>query len=186
MAEAGWFKSRTWSHVVLDEGHRIKGSATLIATALQGIGADHRLILTGTPVQNNLSELWSLLRWLFPNVFTPPTQKAFQAASVVASAISVWLWLPIPCIGRFDLARGSYNQDFLKAAMKLLDLVMLRRTKESVHKSITIPPREEITRASHFSLAGELNLKDLPRSRSLRTSIALSTFLDEALAAQAG
>jgi SWI/SNF-related matrix-associated actin-dependent regulator of chromatin subfamily A member 5 len=50
-------------YVVLDEGHKIKNSESLSSSALYGIGAAHRLILTGTPVQNNLSELWSLMHW---------------------------------------------------------------------------------------------------------------------------
>ena len=63
-AEQTWFKRAfVWKYVVLDEGHKIKNDLSQISTALQGLGAEYRLILTGTPLQNNLVELWALLHW---------------------------------------------------------------------------------------------------------------------------
>jgi SWI/SNF-related matrix-associated actin-dependent regulator of chromatin subfamily A member 5 len=63
-AEQQWFKRAfVWKYVILDEGHKIKNEMSLISTALQGLGAEYRLILTGTPLQNNLTELWALLHW---------------------------------------------------------------------------------------------------------------------------
>ncbi|KAJ8906383.1 hypothetical protein NDN08_002876 [Rhodosorus marinus] len=49
-----------WDYIILDEGHCIKGHTTEIAKAVRQIPAAHRLLLTGTPLQNNLRELWSL------------------------------------------------------------------------------------------------------------------------------
>ena len=63
-AEQSWFKRAfIWKYVVLDEGHKIKNDLSQISQALQGLGAEYRLILTGTPLQNNLVELWALLHW---------------------------------------------------------------------------------------------------------------------------
>ena len=63
-AENSWFKRAfIWKYVVLDEGHKIKNDLSQISMALQGLGAEFRLILTGTPLQNNLVELWALLHW---------------------------------------------------------------------------------------------------------------------------
>ncbi|THH16507.1 hypothetical protein EW146_g4141 [Bondarzewia mesenterica] len=62
--EHTWFKSRRWTYCVLDEGHKIKNADAMISQHVQGIGSLYRLILTGTPVQNNLSELWGLLHCL--------------------------------------------------------------------------------------------------------------------------
>lgn len=68
-AEQSWFKKAfVWRYAVLDEGHTVKNNASLISKSLQGLQAEYRLILTGTPLQNNLSELWSLLHWLYPEV----------------------------------------------------------------------------------------------------------------------
>jgi SWI/SNF-related matrix-associated actin-dependent regulator of chromatin subfamily A member 5 len=56
-AEQVFFKNkRTWGLCVLDEGHRIKNSGSNIAAAVQGVRARMRIILSGTPLQNNLVE----------------------------------------------------------------------------------------------------------------------------------
>jgi len=123
-AEEGWFKHRVWGYVILDEGHRIKNHDTLLSHSLQTLRPIHRLILTGTPVQNNLIELWSLLHWLLPDVFPEPTRERFKTA--------------------FDLTAGSYDAQMLKSSHALLKLLMLRRTKENVQTQLSVPPREEI------------------------------------------
>ena len=139
VAEDTWFKSRRWTYCVLDEGHRIKNSETLLARKVQGIGSLFRLstchldrlskkqcscsaVLTGTPVQNNLVELWGILHWLYPTVFTDPSEQIFKDS--------------------FSLSAGTYNLPFLNAAKKLLSTIMIRRTKTAVETSV--PPREEL------------------------------------------
>ena len=63
-SEQAWFKRAfVWKYAILDEGHKIKNGLSLISTALQGLSAEYRLILTGTPLQNNMTELWALLHW---------------------------------------------------------------------------------------------------------------------------
>lgn len=59
-----------WCHIVVDEGHRMKNSKSKFAQIL-GLqyNSQHRLLLTGTPLQNNLAELWSLLNFLLPKIF---------------------------------------------------------------------------------------------------------------------
>ncbi|KAJ8075575.1 hypothetical protein PM082_021205 [Marasmius tenuissimus] len=121
--EDTWFKSRRWTYCVLDEGHKIKNSETNISSKLQGLGALYRLILTGTPVQNNLFELWSLFHFLYPSVFTPATEQLFRNS--------------------FDISKGSYSLSFVNAAQKFLSTIMLRRTKASIN--LDIPPRNEHT-----------------------------------------
>ena len=56
-----------WSSVILDEAQNIKNSATKQAQAARALHADHRIALTGTPVENRLSELWSIFHFLNPN-----------------------------------------------------------------------------------------------------------------------
>lgn len=46
----------------------------------------------------------------------------------------------------FNLAAGLYDQDFLKKSQTLLELIMLRRTKDGVRSELSVPPREEMTR----------------------------------------
>ena len=55
-----------WNYVVLDEGHLIKNPKAKISQAVKRLPSNHRLILTGTPIQNNVLELWSLFDFLMP------------------------------------------------------------------------------------------------------------------------
>ncbi|CAI5958436.1 unnamed protein product [Closterium sp. NIES-65] len=67
----------TWRYCVLDEGHLIKGAKTRLSQAVRRIKAEHRLLLTGTPIQNNVLELWALFDFLMPGFLG--TEKQFQA-----------------------------------------------------------------------------------------------------------
>ncbi|KAL4398867.1 TATA-binding protein-associated factor Mot1 [Malassezia pachydermatis] len=57
---------RTWFYCILDEGHVICSAKTKTTRAVKQIRAQHRLILSGTPIQNNVLELWSLFDFLMP------------------------------------------------------------------------------------------------------------------------
>ncbi|KAK3159851.1 hypothetical protein QOZ80_1BG0051830 [Eleusine coracana subsp. coracana] len=67
----------SWNYCVLDEGHIIKNSRSKITSAVKQLKAQHRLILSGTPIQNNVLELWSLFDFLMPGFLG--TEKQFQA-----------------------------------------------------------------------------------------------------------
>ncbi|VDB91569.1 unnamed protein product [Peniophora sp. CBMAI 1063] len=126
-ADHQWFKRQRWNIFVLDEGHRIRHSNTEINHTIQGQGSLYRLILTGTPVHNDLKELWSLFRFLYPSIFTAASQRNFEDS--------------------FDLSRGLYEAAFTSACRRLLDRVMLRRThaEPDIAKENAVPEREEIT-----------------------------------------
>ncbi len=55
-----------WLYCILDEGHVIKNAKTKLTKAVKSVRAQHRLILSGTPIQNNVLELWSLFDFLMP------------------------------------------------------------------------------------------------------------------------
>jgi TATA-binding protein-associated factor len=61
-----FFKTIEWNYCVLDEGHIIKNGKTKLSKAVRLLTARHRLILSGTPIQNNVTELWSLFDFLMP------------------------------------------------------------------------------------------------------------------------
>ncbi|KAJ7579140.1 P-loop containing nucleoside triphosphate hydrolase protein, partial [Mycena floridula] len=129
VGDDGWFKSRPWTICVLDEGHKIRNAGNNVSHKLQGIGSLYRIrkslspFLTGTPVQNNLLELWGLLHWLYPTCFTEITERIFRNS--------------------FDIAKGAYALPFINAASSLLSAIMIRRTKDVVEGDV--PPREELT-----------------------------------------
>uniref|UniRef100_A0A915A2J2 Helicase ATP-binding domain-containing protein n=2 Tax=Parascaris univalens TaxID=6257 RepID=A0A915A2J2_PARUN len=60
-----------WEYIIIDEGHRIRNHDCKLTRTLNGFfNARHRLLLTGTPVQNKLPELWALLNFLLPSIFS--------------------------------------------------------------------------------------------------------------------
>lgn len=71
-----YFEPLRWNYLVLDEGHVIKNSKTKVARAVRSISSDHRLILTGTPIQNSVLELWSMFDFLMPGFLG--TEKSFK------------------------------------------------------------------------------------------------------------
>ena len=59
-----------WSYLIIDEAHRIKNEQSALSIVVRQLSTKYRLLVTGTPLQNNLHELWALLNFLMPNVFS--------------------------------------------------------------------------------------------------------------------
>ncbi|KAG7175040.1 TATA-binding protein-associated factor 172-like [Homarus americanus] len=72
-----FFSQIRWNYVILDEGHIIKNGKTKSCKAIKQLIAHHRLILSGTPIQNNVLELWSLFDFLMPGFLG--TERQFMA-----------------------------------------------------------------------------------------------------------
>ncbi|QIW99314.1 hypothetical protein AMS68_004832 [Peltaster fructicola] len=125
VAEKSWLQRIfVWRYVVLDEGHTIKNSKSIIAAAVHSISSEYRLLLTGTPIQNDLAEMWSLLHWLLPDVFTNTTVSLFKNA--------------------FDIGAGIASPSFMVHAGQLLEVLSLRRMKSSPRIDLQLPPKEEV------------------------------------------
>ncbi len=73
---AAWFRATAWNAVVLDEGQFIKNPSSQMAAAARALPARHRLVLTGTPVENRLTDLWSLFAFAQPGLLG--AQAAFR------------------------------------------------------------------------------------------------------------
>ncbi|KAI9803647.1 MAG: TATA-binding protein-associated factor mot1 [Piccolia ochrophora] len=81
--------SMNWNYCVLDEGHLIKNPRAKVTIAVKRLLSNHRLILSGTPIQNNVLELWSLFDFLMPGFLG--TEKVFLdrfAKPIAASRFS--------------------------------------------------------------------------------------------------
>ncbi|MEW5298327.1 MAG: hypothetical protein WDW36_001466 [Sanguina aurantia] len=111
--------SIVWRYVVLDEAHKVKNEESLISQAMRKISRQHTLMLTGTPVQNNLHELFALLNFMYPDVFTDGAM--FDNA--------------------FDLKACRVDDGKLEAAHFLLRPFLLRRIKDEV--DVRLPPKVE-------------------------------------------
>ncbi|CAA3021981.1 ATP-dependent DNA helicase DDM1 isoform X1 [Olea europaea subsp. europaea] len=65
-----YLRHYNWKYVVVDEGHRLKNSKCKLVKELKQLPIENKLLLTGTPLQNNLAELWSLLNFILPDIFS--------------------------------------------------------------------------------------------------------------------
>lgn len=112
-----------WEYVILDEGHKIRNPDSEITLACKRFETPHRLILSGSPIQNNLTELWSLFDFVFPGKLG--TLPVFQAE--FAAPISV---------GGFVNVSKVEAETAYRCSVVLRDLIspyLLRRLKRDVH-----------------------------------------------------
>ncbi|KAK9827652.1 hypothetical protein WJX81_004004 [Elliptochloris bilobata] len=112
-----------WTHIIIDEGHRLKNAGCKLNMELRRYKAKHRLLLTGTPLQNNLTELWSLLNFIMPELFgsSDDFQQWFACTPSLAGSGS-------------DAALLSEEETLLitNRLHQVLRPFILRRLKESV------------------------------------------------------
>lgn len=124
-----FFSSIHWNYCVLDEGHIIKNGKTKSSKAIKTLKANHRLILSGTPIQNNVLELWSLFDFLMPGFLG--TEKQFM------------MRYSRPILASRDPKSSSKEQEAGVLAMEALHRqvlpFLLRRVKEDVLTDL--PPK---------------------------------------------
>jgi hypothetical protein len=115
------FRSRSRSYLIIDEAHRLKNEASQFANTVRQMNTRNRLLLTGTPLQNNLHELWALLNFILPDIFSSADQ------------FDEW----------FDLGSNDDDakKDMISTLHKVLRPFMLRRLKVDVAKGL--PPKSE-------------------------------------------
>ncbi|XP_048839487.1 probable global transcription activator SNF2L1 [Brienomyrus brachyistius] len=114
------FKKFNWRYLVIDEAHRIKNEKSKLSEIVREFKTTNRLLLTGTPLQNNLHELWSLLNFLLPDVFNS------------ANDFDSW----------FDTNNCLGDQKLVERLHAVLRPFLLRRIKAEVEKSL--PPKKEV------------------------------------------
>ena len=119
----------SWQYVVMDEAHRIKDRASKLAEAMDKLESESRLLLTGTPLQNDLQELWSLLNYLLPQVFDSSSKKAFRE----------WFDEHLSNQQEFDEEKLAKRAVVIQRLHQALEPFMLRRRVEDVEQ--TLPPR---------------------------------------------
>merc|ERR1719290_916358 len=120
LREKSVFKKFNWKYMVIDEAHRIKNEESKLSLAIREIKTNNRLLLTGTPLQNNLHELWALLNFLLPDVFS--SSEDFDEWFNTNS-----------CLGDDNLVKRLHG---------VLKPFLLRRLKADVEKSLL--PKKEI------------------------------------------
>ncbi|XP_057198080.1 lymphoid-specific helicase [Triplophysa rosa] len=119
-----------WNYLIVDEGHRIKNLNCRLVQELKMLPTDNKLLLTGTPLQNNLSELWSLLNFLLPDVFDD--LKSFESWFDVSTITS----------DAENIVATEREQNVLHMLHQILTPFLLRRLKSDV--TLEVPPKKEI------------------------------------------
>jgi SWI/SNF-related matrix-associated actin-dependent regulator of chromatin subfamily A member 5 len=115
-----FFQGRlVWQYLIVDEAHRLKNDRSILFGALSLLTCFNCIFLTGTPIQNNLHELWAMLNFLFPTLFT--SSESFDRF--------------------FDASGKPLNGSSILQIDKLLLPIMLRREKDSVLTGL--PPKTE-------------------------------------------
>ena len=119
LREKAHLKKFAWEYIIIDEAHRIKNEESSLAQIIRLFNSRNRLLITGTPLQNNLHELWALLNFLLPDVFGD------------SEAFDQWF--------------SGQNEDqdtVVQQLHRVLRPFLLRRVKSDVEKSLL--PKKEV------------------------------------------
>ncbi|BFF94261.1 chromodomain-helicase-DNA-binding protein 1 [Drosophila madeirensis] len=114
-----------WAALLVDEAHRLKNDDSLLYKSLKEFDTNHRLLITGTPLQNSLKELWALLHFIMPEKF------------------DTW--------DNFELQHGNAEDKGYTRLHQQLEPYILRRVKKDVEKSLPAKV-EQILRVEMTSL----------------------------------
>ena len=125
-------KKLNWRYIIIDEGHRLKNHNSQLSRALRKYQSANRLLLTGTPLHNSLSELWALLNFLVPEIFDD--LEIFES------------WFNLEDLSREDGSEKVLEEEkktkILSTMHKILSPFMLRRVKADVN--LNLPPKKEL------------------------------------------
>jgi DNA helicase INO80 len=119
--DAQYFQKIRWQYMILDEAQAIKSSQSSRWKSLLGFHCRNRLLLTGTPIQNNMQELWALLHFIMPSLFDSHDE------------FSDWFSKDIESHAQ---SNTKLNEDQLKRLHMILKPFMLRRVKKHVQKEL--------------------------------------------------
>ncbi len=108
-----------WRYLIIDEAHRIKNENSSLSKAVRLLNTGFRLLITGTPLQNNLHELWALLNFLLPEIFGDSEQ------------FDEW----------FSMSGKEGQENVIRKLHTVLRPFMLRRVKKDV--ACALPPKKE-------------------------------------------
>nr|XP_020458120.1 SWI/SNF-related matrix-associated actin-dependent regulator of chromatin subfamily A containing DEAD/H box 1 [Monopterus albus] len=122
--DRGLFRNLRLSYAVFDEGHMLKNMSALRYRHLMAINAEHRLLLTGTPLQNNLLELMSLLNFIMPSMFSSSTTQLSKMFSMKSHE-----------------EQSRFQRDRIAQAKLIMKPFILRRVKSEVLRQL--PAKEE-------------------------------------------
>ncbi|XP_027348851.1 chromatin-remodeling ATPase INO80-like isoform X2 [Abrus precatorius] len=122
VSDEKYFRRVKWQYMVLDEAQAIKSSTSIRWKTLLSFNCRNRLLLTGTPIQNNMAELWALLHFIMPTLFDSHEQ------------FNEWFSKGIENHAEHG---GTLNEHQLNRLHSILKPFMLRRVKKDVISELT-------------------------------------------------
>ncbi len=150
--DCDWLAMQDWALVILDEAQTLKNPASQMAKTLREIPAKGRLALTGTPLENSLQDVWTLIDWINPGLLGD--RKRFQTL--------------------FRTPIEKHGDAAAQARLKRrLRPFLLRRTKEEV--AAELPPRTEILERVDLPKSQQALYESVRSAMDARVREAIST-----------
>jgi DNA helicase INO80 len=153
VSDVAYFQKMKWQYMILDEAQAIKSSQSSRWKCLLGFHCRNRLLLTGTPIQNNMQELWALLHFIMPSLFDSHDE------------FSEWFSKDIESHAQ---SNTKLNEDQLKRLHMILKPFMLRRVKKHVQKELGDKIELDVfcdltyrQRAMYSNLRNQISIMDL-------------------------
>ncbi|CAN0907835.1 Chromatin-remodeling ATPase INO80 [Linum grandiflorum] len=150
-----WFRRVKWQYMVLDEAQAIKSSTSIRWKTLLSFNCRNRLLLTGTPIQNSMAELWALLHFIMPTLFDSHEQ------------FNEWFSKGIENHAEHG---GTVNEHQLNRLHAILKPFMLRRLKADV--------TQELTRKTEVTVHCKLSSRQQAFYQAIKNKISLAELFD--------
>ncbi|CAI0439682.1 unnamed protein product [Linum tenue] len=150
-----YFRRVKWQYMVLDEAQAIKSSTSIRWKTLLSFNCRNRLLLTGTPIQNSMAELWALLHFIMPTLFD--SHEQFNE------------WFSKGIENQAERG-GTVNEHQLNRLHAILKPFMLRRLKSDVI--------QELTRKTEVTVHCKLSSRQQAFYQAIKNKISLSELFD--------
>ncbi|CAO3609634.1 unnamed protein product [Cunninghamella blakesleeana] len=157
LTDVNYFQRVKWQYMVLDEAQAIKSSSSARWKMLLGFHCRNRLLLTGTPIQNSMQELWALLHFIMPTLFDSHEE------------FSEWFSKDIESHAE---NKGTLNEHQLRRLHMILKPFMLRRIKRNV--------QHELGEKIEIEVYCELTARQKTLYRGLKEKISIAELLEKA------
>ena len=168
--DSQYFGKVKWQYMILDEAQAIKSSQSSRWKNLLGFHCRNRLLLTGTPIQNNMQELWALLHFIMPTLFDSHDE------------FSEWFSKDIESHAQ---SNTKLNEDQLRRLHMILKPFMLRRVKKNVQQELGDKVEKDIfcdltyrQRALYASLRNRVSIIDLIEKASVGDDTDSATLMN--------
>ncbi|KAI5318254.1 hypothetical protein L3X38_037962 [Prunus dulcis] len=155
VADEKYFRRVKWQYMVLDEAQAIKSSNSIRWKTLLSFNCRNRLLLTGTPIQNNMAELWALLHFIMPTLFDSHEQ------------FNEWFSKGIENHAEHG---GTLNEHQLNRLHSILKPFMLRRVKTDVIS--------ELTQKTEVTVHCKLSSRQQAFYQAIKNKISLAELFD--------